>query len=191
MEGTGHLDTQEALSQIRYMQQLLDDTRIRVADGYAHFLMWGVLWVFGYSSYFFLPASMAGAVWLLLVPVGVIGGMVIGKQQHQDGPPATPFTRRLMWLNLIFFAMLFLIPFVTGMQSETSFNAFFPFYIGFLYLVNGIFIGREMVMIGAWLLLVGIATRFMPGPAQHLWLAVAGGGSLLLTGILLRQQVKS
>ena len=40
------LTPKEAIAQIGYIRELVDRTRVRVADWYLFFLTWGVLWIF-------------------------------------------------------------------------------------------------------------------------------------------------
>lgn len=42
---------------------------------------------------------------------------------------------------------------------------------------------------GGWLILAAVTGLWIPSPFQEIWLAVGGGGSLILTGVLLRKQV--
>ena len=37
------MKTQDALDQIAYLQELINQTRLRAADGYPYFLLWGLL----------------------------------------------------------------------------------------------------------------------------------------------------
>ncbi|MBV9865465.1 MAG: hypothetical protein JO316_08960 [Abitibacteriaceae bacterium] len=183
------MDSRQALDQINYMQQLLEDTRVRAADQHPFLILWGIIWMIGYTADIFLRGPLSGLIWLPLAVGGIIANMVIGKRQSQ-GRPETPLSKRMMWLNIISFSMLFLLPMVIGIRNENSLSAFFPFFVGFIYVLNGIFIGREMIMIGLWMMVTGIVALFVAPPMLYLWLAIAGGGGLLTSGILMRRQVQ-
>jgi hypothetical protein len=67
--------------------------------------------------------------------------------------------------------------------------SFWPFHVGLLYILAGIFIGRPVLIIGCWLILAAVAGVWLPPLWQQIWLAAGGGGSLILTGVNMRKQV--
>lgn len=196
--------TEEALEQIAYMKRLVDETRYRVGVGYPMFLMWGAIWVAGYLGTLALPDAAEEWVWPLLMVAAFVGHLVDGRSGRYSVNRSTELTRKLFRVNLVLVAAAFALPSLLGMESralarpgdEFSVNVVFgsfyiPFIVGVIYVINGVFLGVELVRIGAWLLassllgaLIGI---WISIDASFIWMAVAGGGSLILTGILLRK----
>lgn len=180
------MKTQEALDQIAYLQRLIAQTRLRAADGYPFFLLWGLLWIVGYVG----SIWWSHGVWAGIAPVGILLSIVIGVRKKKE-IPLPPLLKKLGWLMLILFiytAFLFSqLLFIT--DNFQVINSFWPFHIGLLYVVAGIFAGRSLVMIGCWLILAAVTGIWIPSPVQEIWLAVGGGGGLILTGMLMRKQV--
>lgn len=180
------MKTQDALDQITYLQELINQTRLRAADGYPYFLLWGLLWIAGY---------MASILWSHLVWAGILvaGGLVsvvIGFKMKKN-LPAPPLLKKIGWVMLVLFVY---IAFLFGRlllvtDDPQIIISFWPFHIGLLYILAGIFIGRPMIIIGCWLILAAVAGLWLPLPWQQIWLAAGGGGSLLLTGLIMRKQV--
>ena len=191
----GPIDPKEALAQIAYLRNLVEETRIRVADGYREFGMWGIVWIVGYglSALYYAnesasPGPRTGWTWLVLIGLATIGHVILGISSRRRNR-ATALGRKLLFVNLtIAFAAVGHILLYSKLSIPSS-GAFIGFWVGVAYIINGIFIGRELVGIGGWLLVVAIVTRMIEGSAaRSIWLAVAGGGSLLLTSLLLYRQ---
>ncbi len=180
------MNMQEALDQVAYLQKLVAQTRLRAADGYPFFLLWGLLWIAGYAG----SIRWSQGVWAIIAPVGVLLSVVLVLKKRRE-QPVPPLLKKIGWVMLILFIY---IAFLFGQlllisDNPQIVNSFWPFHIGLLYIVAGILTGRSLVMIGCWLILAAVAGIWFPSPWQEIWLAAGGGGSLILTGVLLRKQV--
>ena len=183
------MKTQEALTQLAYLQELVAQTRLRAEEGYPYFLLWGGLWIIGYLGSIWLPAY---AVWPALCFVGGLVSAVIGFMKGKKGQPVPPLLKKLGWLALILsfaagcvFALL-----LTLTRNGRLLNSYWPFHVGVIYLAAGVFMGRPMVFIGGWLVLVAVTGVLLPAPVHQIWLAIGGGGGLALTGFLFRKSAK-
>lgn len=174
------------MDQIVYLQKLITQTRLRAADGYPFFLLWGVLWIVGYAgTIVWSPLVWAG----IFVAGGLISAVICFKKKQEL--PVPPLLKKIGWLMLILFVY---IAFLFGQLLLISDNhqiitSFWPFHIGLLYILAGIFTGRSLVLIGCWLILAAVAGIWLPSPWQEIWLAAGAGGGLILTGVILRKQV--
>lgn len=177
--------TEEALDQIAYLQKLIVQTRLRAADGYLFFLLWGLLWIAGYVGSLWWHYG----VWVAIFPVGALLSAVIGFRIRKD--PVPPLLKKIGWLMLILFVYIALLfnQLLRITDNIQVINVFWPFHIGLLYILAGIFAGRSLILIGGWLILAAGTGLWIPSPFQEIWLAVGGGGGLILTGIIMRKQV--
>ncbi|HHT48941.1 MAG TPA: hypothetical protein GXZ98_06585 [Firmicutes bacterium] len=180
------MKTEEALDQIAYLQKLIAQTRLRVADGYPFFLLWGLLWIVGYMG----SIWWSHGVWVIIAPVGALLSVVIAFKKKKE-LPVPPLLKKIGWLMLIMFIYIaFLFSrLLLNTDSPQIINTFWPFHIGLLYILAGIFEGRSMLLIGGWLIVAAVAGFWIPFPFQEIWLATGGGGSLILTGVIMRKQV--
>jgi hypothetical protein len=100
--------------------------------------------------------------------------------------------KKLGWLCLIlvvYFGLLFCYLCQVTINPQLIIS-YWPFHIGLLYIIAGIFIGRQLIYIGGWLILVAVAGCWLPVTIQLVWLAVSGGGGLILTGIIFRKYAR-
>jgi hypothetical protein len=191
------LTPQQALAQIGYLKDLVQETRISVAAGWQSFVVWGVVWIIGYAAValaatdlpFAPPESALGGIWFGLIALVYMTSAI--SRRRTKNAPATTLGRRLLRLNLALLVVAFvLLPFVLVGDLNLPFSsaAYIPLWVGVAYVVNGLFVGNELTAVGAWILGATVITRFLdPLWAQALWLAVAGGGGLVVTGLIFRK----
>ncbi len=192
------LNPQQALAQIGYLRDLVEGTRMRVADGHPVYTLWGVLWTIGYSltAWSYVSGSpiedRVGQVWLAIIVAGVGGQILLARMYigRRDALPAvTSLGRQLFRLNVVLGTGGFLIPsfheFTPGAGAT-----FWPFWVGVMYIANGIFVGRELFVVGGWLIAAATAGLFMSDAVQALWFAFAGGGGLIATGLVFRRHAR-
>jgi hypothetical protein len=173
---------QDAAAALREIEET--QARSTTLRGYQHaaphFLIWGVVWIVGYglSDVF---RGHANAIWGVLVPIGLVAGLFVKRDA----------SRAVSWryaatavATLLFFAATF---FVMWPVSGRQISAFIPLVVALLYVLGGIWGGRRYVVAGiavAALTLVGfvwLSTHFL------LWMAIVGGGALILAGLWLRR----
>ncbi len=184
------VDSNEALGNIAYMRGLIEQTRGRVAARYGFFLLWGVVWVAGYLATAFVPPPTGYILWVPFVVLGMVGSTWLGMRMPKDQSVAPTLGTRLAWMNLALVGAFICAPLFLGDNfSYVKDIAYIPAAVGVIYAVNGIFVGREMILIGAWLVVAAGASLAMGPTVQLVWMAIAGGGSMILTGLLLRRQL--
>ncbi|NLM37310.1 MAG: hypothetical protein GX202_04205, partial [Firmicutes bacterium] len=167
------MKTEEALDQIAYLQRLIAQTRLRAADGYPFFLLWGLLWIAGYVG----SIWWSHGVWAGIAPAGILLSAVIGFRRQKA--PVPPLLKKIGWLMLILFIYIAFLfsQLLLVTDSTQAINSFWPFHIGLLYILAGIFTGRSLVLIGGWLIVAAVTGLWIPSPFQEIWLAAGGGGS--------------
>ncbi|HMK80117.1 MAG TPA: hypothetical protein VK438_10730 [Xanthobacteraceae bacterium] len=144
------------------------------------FLIWGVIWAAGYGLSDGFPHH-ANAIWAVLVPIGVAAGLFAGRGTE----PSFAWRYGAITLAMLAFfaATFFVMAPVTGRQV----SAFIPLFVALLYVLAGIFRGPRYVVAG---LVVAAATLtgfvFIAGHFL-LWMAVVGGGALILAGFWMRK----
>ena len=192
------LTPQQALHQIGYLRDLVQETRISVAAAWPSFVLWGIVWIIGYSAtalsrsdVSFAPSeTILAAIWITPLVVASVLSALTGRAGRR-GAPTTTLGRRLFRLNVGLAVFGFaVLPFVLfgSLDVTISFDAYIPLWIGVLYVVNGLFVGDELTAIGAWILGAAVISHFLdPSWVRPLWLAVAGGGGLLITGLIFRR----
>jgi hypothetical protein len=95
---------------------------------------------------------------------------------------------QLLGMNGVLIATVIALRPLLVVDAQTHI-AYWPVAIGVIYVLNGIFLGREMVLIGIWMLVTGLASLGLPDPWGALWMACAGGGGLIASGVVLRRRL--
>ena len=184
-----NINPEDALEQIHFLKELIQQTAIQVSKGYLFFILWGLVWMIGYTGEALLPIPFKGTIWAILCTIGIIGTIIIFVRMK--GLTATPLSKKLWILNIILglatvliFAVLYLNP------NYYFINAYWAFQIGVIYMVNGVFIDNKLILIGIWTVGASLISLLFPSLfGQCIWLAITCGGGLMITGIILRRQV--
>jgi hypothetical protein len=149
-----------------------------------HLIQWGVVWMAGYSLTYVRPQW--SAVWPVLVLLGIAGDFGIARYTRSKGSLTSDwrFASTALALFLFFVALFAIMPPRSGAQA----GAFFPIFVGLCYAIVGIWKrAARMVLVG---LAVGVLTvgGYFWLPQYFLpWMAVVGGGALILGGLWLRR----
>ena len=176
----------EALSDIALAQH-----RASILRGYErgapHFLLWGLIWMVGYTLTDVMP-TMAGPGWLVLDLAGITGSFFLGRAAAVNVPIASKnYGRRFAALGITMFAFVSATYFIMKPNSAAQFGAFPALLMAAIYTVVGIWRGVRWAVSGVVLGVCTVAGFALFKEHFMLWMAAAGGGALLLTGIWLRR----
>jgi hypothetical protein len=174
----------DALEQVQAAQQ-----RISVLRGYGfaapHFVLWGCIWFLGYLATYQWPAG-ASALGLTLDGVGVVGSALIGRTGRAQGVRASQQWRVLGLMGTCV-AFMMVTELVFQPREAAQAAVFPPLLAAGIYIGLGLWRGLRWVIAGLVLAALALAGFFLMRPYLPLWLAVAGGGTLVLTGLWLRR----
>jgi hypothetical protein len=189
-------EAQESLSQI---EEMATRTRRLVACGGGDvlFMMWGVIWVLGFLGNQFVP-RISGPVWLGLVGAGVLVTWIVAKRA---APVRSPVDRRIGWFWLLLYAYVylwfaFLSPFIK-VQSHAEMAVFYKHFGAiaatipmFAYVVTGLWLDNFMIWLGLAVTALTVAGLYLLTPHFYFWMAAVGGGTLIGTGLVIRNRWK-
>jgi hypothetical protein len=155
-------------------------------------ILWGLIWVIGYSTTQFFPAWQ-GRQWLPLVLIGTITSMIAGARSRGERADKSQGRRiGIFWLVLFLYAFLWIMLLhpaapVAGEDWARQTGAFFATVPMFAYIVCGLWLGRFFVWLGAIVTLLTIAGFYLLPHWFSLWMAITGGGSLIVAGLFIRK----
>ena len=147
-------------------------------------VVWGVVWAIGHVITQFSPAN-ANLAWLALDAFGVIGAVVIAYRRGQARRHDWDWRLSAAFVITIGFGLFWQCLLGNGQWREVS--VFWATLFMFTYILAGLWIGRFFVICGAAVTALTLAGYFWSGPWFELWMAVVGGGSLVLGGLWLRR----
>ena len=161
-------------------------------------IMWGVIWIIGYSATQFFPRN-SGPFWAILTTLGIAGSALLGRAARNQTIRGTYGSRiGLSWLVLFAFAVIWVLVLgpadlawahqvhVTELLNR-KIAAFWATVPMFAYVIMGLWLDRFFLWLGC---LVTVATLFGYYAIHDyffLWMAVVGGGSLIAGGLFIRK----
>lgn len=152
------------------------------------FIVWGIIWAIGYTAMGLTPPDLWGLVWLPIDIFGIVATIVMGlRGKRQESGSGQVFGGRMLG------SFVLITIFCTGLFSMVH-PADLNVYLAFPGLLTGVIYG----MIGLWgmtrFLWVGLVVTactltgyFLFSAYLPYWMAVAGGGGLIVSGILVRR----
>lgn len=148
-----------------------------------HLIVWGLIWAVGYGATYAKP--QLGVLWPVLVGIGTFASAWIGWKFKPAKPGGYDWRLAGTWLAIfLFIAAIFA---VMPPRSVAEVSAFFPLLVALFYGLIGIWIrGARLVLTGAAVGALTIIGFFFLPQIFLLWMAVVGGGALILGGFWLR-----
>lgn len=190
-------EAQLALDEIN---SALDRTRKAIACGPAApiLMLWGLIWIIGYSITHFAP-EQAGVAWMILVFTGALSSWWAGVKLQSPVKSPNDAKIGLFWLVLFAYAIawLFLLApdgLPRGQEwatqhpfTEKQIGAFFATVPMFAYVVGGLWLSRFFVWLGLFVTLLTFLGYYLLHDYFNLWMAFTGGGSLFVAGLYMRR----
>jgi hypothetical protein len=148
-----------------------------------HLILWGVIWVIGYGKDFFLGNSPLA--WPLLTLLGALGSAWLVWRMARDGAEqgAWRYGATAFAVCLFIGSTFAILP----PRTSAQISAFFPMLVALFYSLVGIWTrGLRMVVAGAVIAALTLAGYFMFPQIFLAWMALLGGGALIVGGFWLR-----
>lgn len=168
------------------------ERRSAQAFGYSraspHLMIWGLVWVAGYASSDFYP-QFANWLWLALILLGGIAGSIVASRQHKSDPPGKFASSNPWRFWALFFVIVVFIVSTDAIFHPTRVSqpAAFPALItGAVYAGLGLWFGMRFVVAGLLIMALTLGGYFFLHEHFLLWMAVVGGGGLILAGFWFR-----
>jgi hypothetical protein len=189
------ISSTEAAEALRDVAQT--DRRTRVSGAYhvasPHLILWGLIWVAGYTGSGLTPPEKWGLVWLPLILVGIVGAIALGMRAAGSGAKAASgksgfSAGRSATLALAICLFIGSVYFVFQPVSPLPYLVFPALITALVYVLLGGVLGLpRYVAIGAMMFLVTMIGFVYAKPFLPFWIAAAGGGGLVLGGLWMRK----
>lgn len=174
------------------------DRRVRefqgARDASPFLLLWGALWFLA-NGIAGLAPRYAGTAWLVVTAGGAVATVTLAVLQARRRRASGQYTtaegaaigRRAAMLGiavLAFFpATMAVLPPLSPMQT----NAYISLFWALVYTASGGWLGMRMFVAGLATVAAVLAGYFLFPQYYSLWMAVVGGGVLMLAGLWLRR----
>lgn len=159
--------------------------------GGPHLVVWGVVWLIGYTLTGLLPSlglireEQLGLPWLALSLVGVACDLILARRTRLAA--AAPRDLGKMLAPVAICAFIFATYLVMRPHSTPQYEVFPALVVGLSYVLAGLITGAgRYAVIGVLVFGLALAGFFLLGPLLPYGLAVIGGGGLILGGLWLK-----
>jgi hypothetical protein len=180
----------EAADSLRDVERV--SRRTHVASAYAlaspHLILWGLVWVAGYTGTGLTAPERWGWVWLPGIVAGSIGSAILGRRAVRSGTAKAggSTTGRSFLMALIIMLFMGSVYLVFKPTSMLPYLVFPALIMALTYARVGTFGLPRFTWIGAGVF-AAVMLGYLLAPAlMPFWLAAAGGGGLILGGVWMR-----
>ena len=164
----------------------LAERRSREAYSYSrsapYCILWGLIWMAGYGGMTVLKGADVGWLWLILSAIGIVMSIWIGSNGTGQRSNGWRMGALFVIIFVFTFALFSVLPPTNGLQV----GAYSPLLLSAIYAALGLWLGLRYILLAAFLAAVTLGAFFFQKEFFFVWMAVAGGGSLLLTGLWMR-----
>lgn len=185
------------ISEAEAASALIDIEHVRMrttsAVGYEraspHLIVWGLVWLLGYLACGVLPATLWGLAWLPLVTLGTAASIWVGVRASKRGR-SLPQKRSLgqaLLATISITAFLYCVAAVTGPILPESYMVLPALILGLAYTLVGLATLPRLAWIGAVIFICTMAGYWLARPNLSYWVAITGGGGLIVGGFWLRR----
>jgi hypothetical protein len=130
-------------------------------------------------------------IWTGAWVVGLAGDFAISASRAPDAPSSDKQRSLIHWrfpaLTLTVFAFIFATCAVMSPINGRQVSAFIPLVVATGYTILGLWLGVRFIAVGVVLAMLTLGGFFLLPAYFGLWMAICGGGALILAGLWLRR----
>ncbi|MDQ0177140.1 hypothetical protein [Bacillus chungangensis] len=183
----------EILENLSHIKTLTNYKTEYCKQSSVYFIVWGIISMIAYPmSSFSLSSFTIGVSWFTLGMIGWAITLTIYFKQDKTDPLPLFLRTQLRYTSIALFVILavFLFLIYSGLLPYTFENILFyiVLLVSIMYLLLGIVLTKEIFFMGVWLSILGMITFFFFPNVMNIIFAVIGGGSLVLTGLILKRK---
>ena len=164
-------------------------------------ILWGAIWVVGFGATQFFPVRVY-RLWIVLDVAGMVGSVLLFSRFRSSPVKGLHLglgRMSLAWLALLGFGTLWatlLCPWELLHRPEwlaydpllvRKLSAFSATVCMFGYVVMGLWLGRFFLWLGLLVTVATVVGYYFAADYFFLWLALSGGGSLILAGVFIHK----
>lgn len=181
-----------ALADIENVQR-----RTKVAAGYSlaspHLIVWGLVWLVGYTACGVLPVARWSLAWLPLILVGISASILVGLRaaaRHRasaKGPSWKSIVARSVGGAVALTACLSCIELFVKPAGSDAYLVLPALVLGLVYALVGLVTLPRYFWIGSVVFAATMAGYWLARSFLPFWIAGAGGVGLIAGGLWLRK----
>ena len=146
-------------------------------------ILWGLIWIAGYAGSAVLPIQESNWLWLALSALGTVVSIWIGNNRA-DGRSSNGWRAGLVLAIVL--AFTFALMSIMHPTDPIQMGAYWPLLLSAIYASMGLWLGTRYILLGVFLAASTLGAYIFFKYFFFVWMAVAGGGSLVVTGLWMR-----
>jgi hypothetical protein len=152
-----------------------------------HLILWGIIYALAYALSYMRPAQ-SNLIWIVLASLGSVGSVVAASLDQRER--ASSDGNGWLVIPALFLTFLGFIAASSAIMQPhdpRQVGAFVPLVVAVGYIVLGLGVGSRIALAGVALAALTLVGFFAFPGIFELWMAVVGGGTLILSGLWLRR----
>lgn len=182
-------EAEEALAAIQAMVQKTRRT-ISSSGAYLFLVVWGVIWLLGFSGSQFLPQPISGYAWMVLDLLGgvlsALLGIRMGRGVRRTSPTITGKRIAAFWVLLFFYCLAAVAVSLPAGGKQLSMYIILFVMVGWISM--GLLLSFASIWPGLVITALALVGYFLLPGIFYLWMAVLGGGGMIALGLYIRSR---
>ena len=180
-------EAEQALAEI---QAVMQKTRQSIASSNAHIslIVTGIVWLIGFLCTQFLSGEILTYIWIGLSILGSALATILsirtGKRVRSPSAATTAKRIGLIWLLLVVYCIAAIA--VAWPLDGKQLTTFIVLFVLVSWLVMGLLLSFTSIWPGLLLIALVLAGYFLLPGIFYLWMAILGGGGMILLGLYIR-----
>ena len=180
------ISSPEAEQALAAIEVMATKTRQSIANSgtYATLIATGIVWLIGFTCQQFLPEDVAGTIWIVLSVLGTVLGFRLGGRIRS--PATAPTAKRIgiFWLLLILYGVAAII--IAGPTDGKKVTVLIVLFIMIGQLAMGLLFSFSSVWWALPITALALVGYFWLPGVFYLWMAILGGGGMIVLGLYIR-----
>jgi hypothetical protein len=187
-----HISPDEAEESLAAIHRMTQKTRHSVASSGAHIslIVTGIVWLLGYMSTQFLTGAIVVYIWIALSILGTVLATVLGRRMGNRvrSPATAAYAKRIavFWLLLVFYAIAALA--IARPADGKQLTMLIILFIMIGQLAMGLLFSFSSTWWALPITALALAGYFLLPGFFYLWMAVLGGGGMIVLGLYIRSR---
>ena len=182
-------EAEEALAAI---QTMMTKTRRAISSSGAYIILiiWGVIWLLGFTGSQFLPSDIGGYTWIALDILGGILSAVVGIRMGRAVRPSSPSISGkrigIFWLLLFLYCTAAVA--VSWPADGKQMSMYIILFVMVGWLAMGLLLSFASIWPGVVITALALIGYFLLPDIYYLWMAILGGGGMIALGFYIRSR---
>jgi hypothetical protein len=181
------IEAEEALASIQVMMQ---KTRrlISSSGAYVFLIIWGVIWLLGFTGSQFLSQDIGGYAWMGLDILGgilsAVVGIRMGRGVRSSSSTSTGKRIGIFWMLLFFYVAATVA--VSWPADGKQLSMYIILFVMVGWLAMGLLLSFTSIWPGLVITALALIGYFLLPGIFYLWMALLGGGGMIALGLYIR-----